>query len=209
MINECLRFESTAGGEQCVAVLVTDGEPTLCNTDPTFLRDIVAQGAQAGIPTFAVALPGSNVNFMRDIATAGGTTVIDLTQGGTQAAILAALNGIRDTVVTTVTTPVTTTTTIETKLDCQWRIPAPENGETFDKNKVNVEFTPAGAPPIPYGWVPSEGDCVAAGNGWYYDDVDAPTEVRVCPQTCDTIKASTGGRVDLKFGCERIPAIIN
>jgi len=209
MVNECLRFESSAGGEQCVAVFVSDGEPTLCNTDPTFLRDIVAQGAAAGIPTFAVALPGSNINFMSQIATAGGTTVIDLTAGGTSAAILAALNGIRETVVDVVSTPITTTTTIATPLDCQWRIPAPTDGEKFDPAKVNVEFTPAGGTAQPYGWVASEADCTAAGDGWYYDDPTAPKEVRVCPRTCDTIKASTGGRVDLKFGCERIPAEIH
>ncbi len=50
------------------------------------------------------------------------------------------------------------------KLDCAWTIPPPPAGETFNKNKVNVIFTPGGgAPQPPIGKVGSKADCGPAG----------------------------------------------
>src|SRR5205823_4507198 len=45
MINTCLQYHAMSPtGEPCVAVLVTDGTPTQCNTDETALTAIIADG---------------------------------------------------------------------------------------------------------------------------------------------------------------------
>jgi hypothetical protein len=86
------------------------------------------------------------------------------------------------------------------QLDCAWTIPPPPPGQTFEKDKVNVNYTPSGGPAGPIYHVDTLVDCGPQG-GWYYDDNLKPTEVRVCPNTCTTIQKDPGGKVDILFGC--------
>jgi hypothetical protein len=170
---------------------VTDGNtadpaPPGCNFDTNFLLNIVAQGNAQGVQTYALGMVPSSMTFVNQIAQAGGTNAaFDATQG--TAAFVAALN-----------------VAIATTLDCQWNIPPPPNGQRLDPTKVNLQFTAGGATPQQIVKVPSASDCAAAGNGWYFDDPNNPTQVLVCPQTCDMLKASTDGQVDLLLGCESI-----
>ncbi|MCC6213407.1 MAG: hypothetical protein IT376_00945 [Polyangiaceae bacterium] len=87
------------------------------------------------------------------------------------------------------------------KLDCAWTIPPPPAGETFDKTKVNLEFTPEGGQKSTIGKVPSSADCGASG-GWYYDNEASPTQVLVCPSTCGVLQTGGNNKVNLTFGCE-------
>lgn len=49
--------------KQCVVVLVTDGEPTVCNTDTAFLAQIAADALRDwNVLTFAIGMDGSNFN---------------------------------------------------------------------------------------------------------------------------------------------------
>jgi len=90
-----------------------------------------------------------------------------------------------------------------TQLPCALEIPDPPNGESFDVNKVNVLFTPAGGTATTIPRVDSLAACGDA-DGWYYDDAAAPTQIIVCPSTCETFTASEDGQVDLQFGCETV-----
>ena len=223
MIDHCIQHQNNTG-QQCVAILVTDGQPTLCNGDPAHLTSIVANGLTRGILTFTLGLPGANLNFLNQLAQAGGTDcdpngpnfACDLTSGS--GGLLDTLNTIRATVATTVSTTVpsrvastvssqvTTQTTISTKLDCQWGIPAPPEGETFDPTKVNLQVTEQSGTKTKFGYLDSADQCATATGGWYYNDVSNPTDVLVCPDTCQILTGLTGARVDILFGCEREPA---
>jgi hypothetical protein len=93
-------------------------------------------------------------------------------------------------------------------LSCEWTIPPPPNGDTLDKNKVNVDYTPTGGAAQTIGFVSDSGQCGSVQNGWYYDNYDSPTKVLVCPQTCSVIQQGGGGaRIDIKFGCEQVIAV--
>jgi hypothetical protein len=92
-------------------------------------------------------------------------------------------------------------------LACEWTIPPPLDGGTLDKTKVNVDYTPTGGTAQHIGFVSDAGQCGSVQHGWYYDNFDNPTQVLVCPQTCDVIKQGGGGaRIDIKFGCTQIIA---
>jgi hypothetical protein len=92
-------------------------------------------------------------------------------------------------------------TVVEGKqLDCAWDIPPPPMGEQFEKDKVNVSFTPSQAPAETIYHVSAEADCGPQG-GWFYDDNASPTEVKVCPTTCSVIQADKEGKIDILFGC--------
>ena len=49
--------------------------------------------------------------------------------------------------------------------------------------------------------------CGPAG-GWYYDNDAAPTQVLLCPASCDFAQSSVGpgktGRIEVLFGCATI-----
>src|ERR1041385_6581054 len=144
MINQCLTYkQNSTTGEQCVAILITDGTPTQCDTNQANLVQIVAQGHAAGITTYTLGLPGADANFLNQLAQAGGTTASIDVSGGSQQ-FIDALNNIRQTVAVTTSTQQTTQTTISSPLPCAWGIPQVPPPATFNKDKVNVEFTPPG-----------------------------------------------------------------
>ena len=93
----------------------------------------------------------------------------------------------------------------QTELACEWDIPPPPPGEMFEKNKVNVRYTPSGGPPQDILWVETAADCGPQG-GWYYDNNDNPTKVQVCSVNCDVMKNDINGVVDVLFGCFTIQA---
>lgn len=99
MVNECLVYMSSSpSGERCAAVLVTDGTPTQCNLDETMLTAIISDGLAKGVETFALGLPGADIDVLDQYATAGGTqTAVDVSAGSQ--AFIAALNSIRGRVV--------------------------------------------------------------------------------------------------------------
>jgi len=59
------------------------------------------------------------------------------------------------------------------------------------------------------GYVEDPEMCDLVEHGWYYDDPENPTEIFVCPQTCDLFhEAADSAEVNIIFGCETIPAEI-
>ena len=201
MINTCLVYMSqSTTGEKCVAVLVTDGTPTQCNQDENALSQIIADGHSKGVETFTLGLPGADLNVLNQYAQKGGSgAAIDVTAGS--AAFVKALNDIRG--------KVQERTVIQTPLKCQWKIPAPQPDEPpLNPKEVNVQYTPPGAAPVQFGHVMSMADCPASGNGWYYDNETAPTQVLLCPATCDSIKTVIDARIDIVFHCPTKPYVV-
>ena len=87
-------------------------------------------------------------------------------------------------------------------LPCNYKIPPPPPGQNLDPTKVNVGWL---APNMPMEQVfPKAADQAACGNatGWYYDNATTPSEVLLCPSTCQQVAA--GGTISIAFGCETI-----
>lgn len=206
--------------EKCVAVLITDGTPSTCAGDPAALAQIAKDAYdQHGVITFAIGMDGADYNMLNGIAAAGhgdctppapGNEACNVSAGGT--AFIDALNTIRGSVTKTETHLETHQETQQTKLACEFTLPAPPDGQKFDKEKVNVEVTTAAGQQEIYN-VPTLGDCAAASNkGWYYDDLTKPTKILVCPGTCTDLGGGVGDggvvtgtgpapRVDISLGC--------
>jgi hypothetical protein len=92
------------------------------------------------------------------------------------------------------------------EIACELAIPPPPDGEVLNVDKVNVELVSGNDVTL----VPNVGDeagC-AGGAGWYYDDLVAPTQVILCPASCDQAQELAGpnqpGSVEVKFGCDTI-----
>jgi hypothetical protein len=89
-------------------------------------------------------------------------------------------------------------------LACEWDIPDPPEGESFDPTKVNVDLTLDGMQESIY-YVDSEAAC-NGGDGWFYlPDAVNPETIRICPSTCTHTQNATQAKVDILFGCATIP----
>jgi hypothetical protein len=184
-------------GHVVVAVLSTDGEPEECSPQDTPGLAQIAASALAGTPsvktftigTFAAADIPSGPNLLDAIAAAGGTGQafnIDTTMNVNQA-FLEALNKIRG-----------------TALGCHYSIPVPEAG-TPDFAKLNVQYTPGGGgAPVELPQVTDETHCPASGDGWFYDDNAAPTQIDLCASTCTKVILDTKGAIDILLGCQTV-----
>jgi len=170
-----------------IVVFASDGEPNSCpgnQNDPGTIAGI-AQSAfnYNGLRTFVIAIQGSNVSQLNQIASAGGTgQAYDVTSDTTL--FKQKMEEIRAQV-----------------LGCEYLIPDPGQGNEFDPTKVNVNYTPGGtSTPQAIPQADNEADCGNAP-GWYYDDNANPTKIYLCPATCDQVEADATAKVDFIFGC--------
>jgi hypothetical protein len=171
-----------APGSRSAIVLVTDGDPDLCDSSVSDVSFQVAKAA-ATTPTYVIGV-GDDLASLDMIAQSGGTGAPTIVSVGdadqTKMEFLAALQKIRGLV-----------------LSCDFPLPAPPSGQTLDFMAVNVLYTPSttAAEQLLY-----DGAC-ATGVGWHYDDPMNPTEVELCPSSCDEVRQDHGGRIDVVFGC--------
>jgi hypothetical protein len=197
-VTEYMRaWAQTHTDRKPVIVLATDGIPDdtcLFEPDgglPNSLANAVAVTSKtvSGPPpvaTFVIGV-GSDLDKLDAIAHAAGTKAIyvDTTQN-IAAQFEAALNDIR-----------------KQAIPCDYALP--DLGAGFDVDKINVEFTPnAGAATQVFDFVATADMCTTSPTkGWYFDNPVNPTKLSLCPMTCDAVKASDSGRVDVLYGCKR------
>lgn len=96
---------------------------------------------------------------------------------------------------------------IPTPIPCEFALPEPPDGMDFDRNRVNVVYTPgSGGAPVTFPFVgtPAGPACGVGADGWYYDDLENPTQIILCPMTCSRLDSDTTGSVDIALGCETL-----
>ncbi len=94
------------------------------------------------------------------------------------------------------------------KLNCQWAIPEPPEGQSLEPDFVNVEYTDGDGNIFSFGRIASSEDCSRVEHAWYYDQPNSPSTIHVCPQTCNWIQGQIAAKMEVKFGCETIWEII-
>jgi hypothetical protein len=177
--------------QQTVVVLVTDGEPTSCDRNVTNIANIASAALMAsGVRTYTVGLSDSmtGLDFLTQIATAGGGQAFFVMDGATAAAeLIAALKAIQG-----------------NELSCDFAFPEVGDGGMADPTKINVDYTPGtGGAPVRIFQV---ADAVACGTdpGWYYDNPMMPTRIFLCPASCTTVSADMTAAIDIQIGCASI-----
>ena len=70
---------------------------------------------------------------------------------------------------------------------CDFKVPTETSGGKVDTTKVNVQYTAVGAASATT--IPQTSDGLSSSCGadpaWYYDNVNAPTLLKMCPTMCD------------------------
>lgn len=86
------------------------------------------------------------------------------------------------------------------RVSCDYAIPAPPQGETFDRALVNVEFTSGAAQTRVFPRAADNVPCMDA-LAWKYDNETTPTRVVLCPAACTLAQNDVDAQVDVSFGC--------
>jgi hypothetical protein len=195
---------------QVVAVLATDGQPTLrtaamscgrvqMESDLQQVVDFAGDGRSSAPPvtTFVVGVlsaddAASGAGTVLDgVARAGGSDqafIID-TRGDVQRAFRSALDAIR-----------------ANGISCELKVPVGSASDPVSYDEVNVDFTNEGGRKEGLFRVADATQCAAApsGRGWYYDTIptkSTPTRITVCPGVCEEFQAADRGSVSIALGC--------
>jgi hypothetical protein len=115
---------------------------------------------------------------------------------GQQAVCNQALKTFFDSVAKSVTTEAAV-------IGCRWILPPSPSGQTLDPDKVNLEFMDPTRDRKVIPNVASAAACDSQRGGWYYENLSQPSNVSVCPASCDAVKASPQGLI-AAFGCATI-----
>jgi hypothetical protein len=188
------------GARVMIGILITDGDPTQCSEDTAQLASILTNHlTTTGLKTYVIGMNGAVDTTLEALAIAGGApphmdfcgTVASPCHyynvgAGDPAAFASALAQIQ----------------LSAALPCDFNIPPPPDTQDLDPNLVNVTFTNLGVTNA-LGRVNDVTACT--GDGWYYDNLAAPTKVQLCPTTCTAAEmAGQDAKVDITFGCETI-----
>jgi len=174
--------------EQTVVVLVTDGEPYGCDTNPDHIAQLAIDAhTQSGVLTYVIGLTGSSEMQLNQLAASGGTNQAFFVADGNAATqqLLDALLAIRG-------MPVT----------CDLAVPvATATGSEIDPHLINVNYTSSGGAATELAFV---ADASACGNeqAWYYDNPAAPTRVILCPAACTTVTRDYHAQIKILAGCK-------
>ncbi len=172
---------------EVIVVMVTDGQPTACETNVSAIATIVAAGLSShGVRTYTIGIGGVQLWYLDQLASAGDTgQAYDNTSSTLQVA--ASMADIH-----------------ERAFPCSYTMLDPPQG-SLQPDQVNVSYTPGGVgSPQSIPQAANEADCGGAA-GWYYDDDQAPTEIHFCATTCAALRQDVAPKVEILFGCPSVP----
>lgn len=184
-LAEATAYKDANPSHKVIVVLATDGDPSGCADNTVADTAEIAQRAlnYNGVQTYVIAVEGSTLSNLDQIAAAGGTTrafdvTADVTAFSTKMAEIRA-----------------------SALPCELLIPEPPEGATLDKTRVAVKLAPGTSSEMEIPRADNEADC-GAGPGWYYDDEELPKKIILCPASCATVQAEVQAELNVLFGCE-------
>lgn len=168
--------------ETVAIVLVTDGEPDICDSSVNNVS-LEANKVAGRTPTYVIGVGPASASLDM-IANSGGTGQATFVSVGdpaqTTADFLSALDAIRGKAVS-----------------CDFPLPPPPTGMALDFTQVNVLYTGSQAAPQQLLY---DRSC-ASGTGWRYDNENSPTRVELCADTCVAAKQDRGAKIEVVFGC--------
>ncbi|MEZ4308837.1 MAG: hypothetical protein R3F14_12425 [Polyangiaceae bacterium] len=174
----------TANPDYVAAVLmVTDGEPTLCNTNVSSIAGLASSTYNAyGIRTYVIGIADVSATTIQTIAGAGGGKSFLIASGAADVKgdIATALSQIKQDFVS-----------------CTLTLP---NQNIFDPSQATLTYTPGAGAPLNLADVGTAAAC-GAGNGWYYDNPGDPESITLCPTTCTSVKNDVNGKLELSIEC--------
>lgn len=184
-ISFSVKWKQDHPNDKTIVVLASDGQPAGCSS--TLANS--AASAKAGfdgnpsVPTYVIGV-GPSTSNLNTIAVAGGSTKAYIVNDGNSSAFTEALKAIKLQAVS-----------------CEYLVPKPSNGQVFNPDKVNVEYS-SGGKTTALGSVADKGTCDPSKGGWYYDNPQDPSKIFLCPSTCTVVQKDTEAKVNVLTGCD-------
>ena len=191
--------QSGDSNRKVIGILVTDGEPTTCDTDTANLNQIVVDHYQATeIPTFFIGMTGADYAGLDEMAQNAGAE--QHTDGCNDEATPCSYHDVGDGNGTVLSD--TLELIRQSVIGCQFAVPTTDLG-LVDLDSINVQFTPGeGLPAENLPWtLGGEANC-ADSPGYYTDDDANPTTILLCPETCTRAEADPTSSVNIELLCE-------
>ena len=179
------RALSAGGGEIVVVVLVTDGEPTGCESINSKIQVVQlaaeAVGDSPPVRTFAVGLETADQVLVEAVAENGNGESFFIGTEDVAQELVASFERIRK------------------RLSCDYQLSGVPDVLPDD---VTVTFTPgsAGASPLPY-------DPACTQGGWALDKSVSPPVISLCDDACNSIRNDENGELRISAGCADIGPI--
>ena len=171
-----------------VVLLATDGLPTECNQNVSYLAGTAANGFDFAphIKTFVVGV-GDNLAPLHAIAAGGGTTKAKLLEGTT------VTNELLDAMADIATEAV----------EC--RYPVPTSSKSLGYGMTVVEVKPQQGKSQMISKIPDDAGCPVTGGGWYYEyetqNSMKPDFVVLCPESCAKLMSDGDAKVNIAIPC--------
>jgi hypothetical protein len=179
-------------GSKYALVLVTDGYPQDCNSTDDKIATVAAavKAFASELPTYVIGIsnppPGPDtVTNLNDIAVAGGTDHPFIIETGDPTATIKAFQDAVSSI-------------RMSQLSCDFEIPAPPPGQSFDPTRANVTYTSGSTERA----LDYDATCKADG-AWKFDDDAAPKRMILCDATCSAVRADPHAQLRVDFGCAR------
>lgn len=212
-------------------VLATDGMPVrslncgpalgdrIAVTEVQFneiITEIANTYANFGIQTFVIAVPGaedtsqvptdpsgSGLDYLprtklSEAAVAGGTAVAGCDNSGVPYYCDIDMVDAPDFVVALTTALGAISKRV---ISCSYEVPPAPPGAVVDPTKIRVDYTPGGGTART---LTKANDSSCVGGQWYVAAQDAsgmPTQLQLCPTTCDTVMNDPGAQISVIFEC--------
>ena len=210
-------------GGNTVVVLLTDGEPGFgyynpsnsqvyglyscddltngCTANPSVSPPCTTiEGEVATVAAFIRSAPAKSVflvgvgdlsaSTMDQWASASGNPAIalqDMSASQAAAALSAALQSIRS-----------------LPSNCSVQLPMPSGGQAVNPAKVNMILNANGtSQTLGRTRDGTSATCNTTTLGWYFDNPSVPTQINLCPTTCNAVRQSSGS-VDVVYGCATV-----
>jgi hypothetical protein len=165
-------------------VLVTDGQPSKCNTDWSQIRSLSQDAYETfGVRTYAIGIQGSNLTDLDLLAQVGGTGSAFIASSNNAAQMQAELVNALQVIASE-------------QVSCTFTLPA---AGSFDPANVVVAYTPGDGSATQD--LPKVKTSASCGAGWFYDDNAAPTTITLCPDSCAGVQADTNALLEARVGC--------
>lgn len=176
-------YKANNPNEETFVVLITDGQPTECDTNVTNIANIAGNAFTNGqVRTHVIGIVGVSQATIDAIALAGGGQSYFVDNSPlAQQQLADAMNAIKG-----------------DPVSCDLDLP-PAN--TVDLANVDVNYTSSAGTTTTLGQVANLADCASNPNGWYFDDNQSPTQVSLCPTICDAAKGDSGASISVALGC--------
>jgi hypothetical protein len=91
----------------------------------------------------------------------------------------------------------------DTSWSCGIKIPAPSSGSAIDYGRINLSYINGGGSQqsVPRTRDGTSSTCNLSSVGWYFDNVNAPTRMVLCPALCSSVNQDPAGKLNVALGC--------